>query len=994
MKKGLLIFLGIIVFLLAVLFAAPFLFKDEIKAKIDAELANTINGEVLYNPDGFSLTFFRNFPNITISLEDIGLISHAEAFKGDTLFKTDKLSLVADVMSVISGDQIKIKGISLVKPYIYTKMTADGKNSWDIMKASPEDTVAVTEEEESSEFNIGFEKWEIIDGTIIYVDESLPMYAQLNHLNHEGKGDLTQEIVDIATYTESPDVFIVYDNITYLKKHSFKADVKMNMNYVKGEYRFMENEFAINNFVMGLDGFIGMPGDDIVMDLTYKAKETDFKNLLSLIPAVYAKDFDKLEAAGKIAFDGTIKGTFNEQSMPGFSLNLQINDGMMHYPSLPTSVKDVVMDLAVMNTDGIIDNTIIDLKKFHMSLGENPVDAKVLVEGLNPYKIDANVLAKLNLGDLTKMFPIEGTDLKGIFSMDVTAKGVYSDSLNLMPVVNAKMGLKDGYVKNSEVPFPLEKVNFNAGIISDGQMPTTKVSVDNFDMLLDNEPFSMKAYVVNLDDPNFDVSLKGILDLDKLTKVYPLEDMTVGGRISADITTKGVMSDIDAGRYGNTSTSGTMSVKNLKYTSPDMPQGLTLSTADFAFTPDKLNINTLEGTLGRSDINVNGYVSNYMGYMFGSADTTLRGKMNFASRKFDVNEWMTDDEAATTEPVEEEPLEVFEVPKNIDFVLASAINEVLYDNMVLKDLKGNIIVKDGIVRMDKVGFNTLGGSIVTNGSYNTQDINNPLFDFDMDMKNIAIKEAYATFNTVKSFAPVAEKIDGNFSTILKLKGKLGKDMMPDYATLSGAGMAEVLSAKMEGSKVMGGISKLTKVNELDPMQLKDIKIQYEIKDGKLFVKPFDVKAGNVKMNIEGSNGLDGAIDYFVKMDLPAGAIGSTVNNALSGGNSKNQNIKMDIKILGTYDDPKLTLANSTKEQATEAAKEMVKDKVKEEIDNNAEIQKAKADVEKAKQEAEEKLKAEQERIKQELEQKKKEEEERLKKEAEKQIKDKIKLPKF
>ncbi|HXA03137.1 MAG TPA: AsmA-like C-terminal region-containing protein, partial [Cytophagaceae bacterium] len=397
-----------------------------------------------------------------------------------------------------------------------------------------------------------------------------------------------------------------------------------------------------------------------------------------------------------------------------------------------------------------------------------------------------------------------------------------------------------------------------------------------------------------------------------------------------------------------------------------LTQGMTISDANFSFDPAKMNIKNLTGTLGKSDMKVDGYIANYMGYMFSNG--TVQGKMNFASEKFDVNEWMTENvPAAPGTPAPPADTAAFEVPKNIDFVLASNIKTVLYTNMKMENLTGNIIMKDGICKMDKINFNMLGGSIATNGSYNTQDIKNPKFSMDLDMKNLSIPESYKTFNTLKKFAPAAESMTGTFSSKMNMYGGLGKDMMPLYNTLTGAGNVQIIDAQYKDSKVFSTISTMTKLKDLDPLAMKDVNVKFKISDGKIAVDPFDLKAGNTKMNISGNQSIDGALDYLIKMDVPAGAAGANVNDALSkltgGTPSGNENVKMDFKVGGTYKDPKIGLSGSNmKDQAKDVIKNAVENKIKDEVNNNQDVQKAKDDADKAKKDAEDKAKQEEDRL--------------------------------
>ncbi len=347
----------------------------------------------------------------------------------------------------------------------------------------------------------------------------------------------------------------------------------------------------------------------------------------------------------------------------------------------------------------------------------------------------------------------------------------------------------------------------------------------------------------------------------------------------------------------------------------------------------------------------------------------------------------------------EESLTVVEVPKNIDFTLVSTLGKVLYDNMTMTDMAGTIIVREGAVRIDKVGFNSLGGKFMTSGTYSTKDIKNPTFDFDLNIAEVAVSEADKTFNTVQTLMPLAKNIQGNFSTDFKIAGGLGQDMMPLYNTLTGGGIIKLLSAVVKDAPILSNLSSFTKLKDLETLQLKDVIMQAEVKDGRINFKPFDVAAGPYKMNIAGSNGIDGSLDYKVKMDIPAGQLGNTINTALASLTGKvvanAETIKLDLNVGGTHTKPKIGLAGSS---ATGSVKETVTGAVKDKV--NTEVDKAKGEAEakareeadRLKAEAENRAKAEQERIQAEAEAKKKQLEDEAKKridEEKKRLKNKI-----
>src|SRR5690606_34669008 len=157
---GLLIFLGVVIFLFAALAILPFFFKDEIRAKVDEEIAKSVDAKIKF--DDVSLSIFKNFPNMTISIDKLSMVGTKEGFTGDTLFSAESFSAAVDLMSVISGDKVKVNGIYLNKPYILTKFTKDGKMSWDITKPSADTAEAAPSE--PSNFTVAIDEWKIEDG--------------------------------------------------------------------------------------------------------------------------------------------------------------------------------------------------------------------------------------------------------------------------------------------------------------------------------------------------------------------------------------------------------------------------------------------------------------------------------------------------------------------------------------------------------------------------------------------------------------------------------------------------------------------------------------------------------------------------------------------------------------------------------------------------------------------------------------------------------------
>ncbi len=930
MKKILIGFGIFLVLLVAAAIIIPIVFKDDIKAAIDKEIAKSVNADVVFEVTNFNVTLFQNFPNMTVEVKELGVFNRAP-FEGVPLFVIQELDVEVNLKELIFGDQLRIKGITLVKPQITIHVLADGRANYDIAYPS---TDTVTTVEEPSNFSFGIDHWEVVDGNVEYDDKSLPYFLELKHLNHTGSGDFTQDVFDLKTRSVVDTLTTSYGDMELLTNKRIEMDMVISISDDYSKYTFKENSAKVNDFAMSFDGWFMMNENGYGMDINFKSPANTFKSLLSLVPGMYTKDFDGIETKGELSFNGFAKGTYSDTQMPAFNVALLVKDAMFKYPDLPTAVNNINMDLLIDNKDGIIDNTAVDLKKLHLDFGSNPVDAKLLIQNLRDYRMEGNVKAKLNLAELGKMFPMEGLEMRGTYSVDASAKGVYDSLKKIIPVLNASMSLTDGYVKSAEFPLPLENLNFQSTVKnSSGKMAETVIAVKDFSMLMDGEKFAASLTIENLDDYTWDIKANGAVDIEKMTKIFPLEGMTLAGKVKGDFQTKGKMSDVTAERYDRLPTSGSVSLKEFKLTMKDIPYDVTVSNSEAVFDPKKIELKNTRGTIGKSDFAVAGAVSNYIGYVFGDKEV-IKGNVDFDSELLDLNEFMTETEAPAT-PTDTVAFGVIPIPDNIDFVLRSSVKTVKMMDYIMTNLSGDIIAKDGIANLSNVKFNMLGGTFGVNGAYNPKDIAHPTYDFALKIDGMSIQQAATSFSIVKTYVPIAGLVNGNFSTDFKVNGELGQDLMPKMETVNGAGLVKVAQAALTQSKLVSGVTSLTKLSDTDEVTLKDVLISASISDGRLSVKPFDVKFGNYVTTVAGSTGMDGTINYSLKMMVPAGQLGSQFNNFVNqntGTTNATTEIPLTIGVGGTYNDPKTTLmAQEQKQQAKEAVAQKAEEKGKEAI---------------------------------------------------------------
>ncbi|MCB0762918.1 MAG: AsmA family protein, partial [Flavobacteriales bacterium] len=423
MKKFLKITGIVLLVILAILIALPFLFKDKIAEQIRVVANESLNATLDFND--LSISLFSNFPHATVTLEGL-TIDGAGNFESVRLAELGSVSATVNIMSLL-GETMQIESVSIANGKLDVRVLEDGSANYDIAKADDTETPEpATEEEEGGAFALELQSYELVNLDIEYSDATLPMTASIKTLNHSGSGDFTASKTLLETKTSMARLDVEYDKVKYIRKAVVDMIVNLDLDLENMHFVFAQNEVGINDLKLGIDGSLDMPGDDMAMDITFGAKDANFKSLLSLVPAEFATDLKGVEAAGTMSFNGFVKGGMSETSMPGYGIDIKVKDGRFNYPDLPKSVENIQVDMMVDASDGNnFDATVVDIKRFYMEMADNPVDLRLrLTTPESDPNIDCSVQAKVILDNLADVIPLEeGETISGSINADLALKG-------------------------------------------------------------------------------------------------------------------------------------------------------------------------------------------------------------------------------------------------------------------------------------------------------------------------------------------------------------------------------------------------------------------------------------------------------------------------------------------------------------------------------------------------------------------------------------------
>ncbi|MEI7811462.1 MAG: AsmA-like C-terminal region-containing protein [Ignavibacteria bacterium] len=727
MKKPAII-TGVIIFVLLLLMViTPIFFKGNIEELVKKEANKRLNASLNFESTGISM--FKSFPDLTLSIDNFTIVSK-EPFKGDTLISASSFQVTVNLWSAVSKN-IKVEAIKIVRPKLNIKVLRDSTANYMVIKP---DTANPSK---GSAMNVSLKKYTVEDGQFIYEDQTSDIFVVMKNLNHTGSGDFSQNRFDLLTKTTVEAMNLEFKGISYLKNVATTLDMDIDADIAAKKFTFKKNELHINNLILKLDGYFAKPDTNISMDINFESARTDFKDIVSLIPSAYSsKDFSALKSSGKMLFKGNARGIYNKSGMPAFNIRLMIQNGYFQYPKLPTPVKDVNMDLNIMNPGQTPDQTVINLKLLHFVIGNEPFDGSLLVKTpkSNPY-IDMRAKGRINLAQLKSALPLEDiSKLEGIVQADFQARGNLGDvKKNQLANVQASgtTALNNFAMAGKKLP---QEIKINQALL---KMNTQFFALQSFSMTIGQSDISaegslsnMLGYLFNKGTISGSLNVNSsLLDLNKLMPEQPKNQQPTDNQVKSkavelpervEFTMNSNFSKVIFQNLELQNVRGVIKLKDKKLSMDPLNMNLlggSLTTNGFYYTPDK-NTQNISFNLSVNNFDIGKTYENFVTvrqfapmakYIHGNFDTKLRLATSLSTDMTPVWNSFNSQGALSLARAEVKDFKPFEMIGN-----TLKINEL--KNPLLENIKPSFTITDGKFTISPFNFKVYNCDITFSGS--------------------------------------------------------------------------------------------------------------------------------------------------------------------------------------------------------------------------------------------------------------------------------------
>jgi len=505
---------------------------------------------------------------------------------------------------------------------------------------------------------------------------------------------------------------------------------------------------------------------------------------------------------------------------------------------------------------------------------------------------------------------IEKVQTNGSFTIKGFAKGIIDD--NTIPKFNVNIVSKNASFKYPDLPKSVKNINLNTSLgNTTGNADDIFLDLEKLSLQIDQDVFNAHGKIKQLTANRFvDMNLDGTLNLGNLSQAYPIKlDNELKGILKANLHTSFSQSAIDNNNYEQIKNNGDFSISDFKFASKDIVNPIYISEATVDFTPQRVSLKKLEAKSGESDIKGTGTIDNLMGFLF--SNKKLKGDFNINSTLFNVSDFMVDNTTETENTQKEsEEGDALKIPAFLDTKISANAKKVIYDDLILENVTGDVIIKDETVTLRNVTTQLFDGNMSINGNVSTKN-ETPTFNMDLGIHKFDIAKSFNGMDLLSSIAPVAKMLQGKLNTDLSLKGKLDDSFSLDLNSLTGNALAEVLTTKISPEKA----SAFSKINDqlsfidLNKLDLKDLKTALKFENGKVAIKPFDVHYEDIKIQIAGSHSFENNLGYTATFDVPAKYFGNEVGgilSKLSDEDIKDVNVPVAANIGGTVSSPKVS----------------------------------------------------------------------------------------
>ena len=762
--------------------------------------------------------------------------------------------------------------------------------------------------------------------TEFQLNDTVPMSASVNglQLKYDGNIDSLNSINGLLQLALK-DIYFSMGKDKYAEHLQLVLNSPLSVDINNQSFQSDNTDILINEYLINLKGNASHNSDngDIKVDMTAKTNTWNIGKLLRLLPNIVTSklpadiDFD-----GNLSLNATAKGVYNNSSIPVISADVHYSDGRV-------AVKDIPFKFTDINTRAHADidmktKSKLQVHSFSAKTGKNSVKASGTVDDLLdkmfcdvkleaqldipelkpviPAEIkaagivNANISAKFTLEQINKMYleQIKATGTLDFNNLDV----VYNDSMKVkseqMQVYFAMPNPSKSKLSNELVHAEIESKDLNINMVSllsaDVKDVKLDIGVSNFldttKLLSVACDFDFRRLNATMDTISVSVNKpvgSVVVQPSERNKKNPTikwsyQNDGISAQMGKDLSVQTQKIDI-SGRVSYNPKEEDIILQWNPDVKVDLQQGelnmasfpttIYIPAVKFDFSSRKLDIKESKIKLGNSAFGLSGTVTNIGRYLKDRG--ILRGELFFVSEYADIYQLMDyinglgSDSTNVGQDVESKEDNPFIVPLGVDITLNTKVKGALVGNTQLRDLHGQLTIKDGALVLEEMGFTSEAAKMQLTAIYRSPRKNHLFAGVDFHLLNIDIAKLISMFPEIDTIVPMLKTFAGKAEFHFAIETYMKSNYDIKYSTLLGSAAIHGEDLVLLDNETFNTISKKLLFKKKTKNKIDSLSVELTIFKNEIDLYPFLIAMDKYKAVISGRHNLDMTFDYHISV---------------------------------------------------------------------------------------------------------------------------------
>jgi hypothetical protein len=587
--------------------------------------------------------------------------------------------------------------------------------------------------------------------------------------------------------------------------------------------------------------------------------------------SVSFKDIQNKKIINLLVKDGELSGDFTEKE---FELKAQV---ATEIEKINFNRNNYILDKkAEIATEVMVNlnQSIFEIKKLHVELPEITLDSKGKITYsekiqnilLNVKGSEMSIQSFISLLPKAQQNKLKDYQSTGDFYFDADIKG--SIGPKKVPSIKIKAGIKNGSVtiENEKIKKQkIENVELNVEFTNgtSTSLNSAVLQINKFNGTLDGNPISAKASIRNFNNPSIFLTLATSASLKKLAELMPDAPVKfTNGSMSINVNLNGLWSDFSAvNNIEKTNANGYIVIKDAAFQLPNSSLVCKNGNGNFSFEKNDLKINQLNAQLGSSDLALQGYFRNLLGFLL-FPDQSLQIDAQLKANKINLAELIS---STPTNNTQSEYL--IKLNPKLSCNLKVDINELIFQKFKANDIGGNIQIGNQQINTDYLSFRAQDGLVFTKIKLDAS-LGKPLsIDADVNLKKINITKFFYEFEEFGLEIIQSKNLKGLATASIKIHSIWDKYLAANTDALTAEGPILIENGELINFEPMLALSKFIDVNELKNLKFASLANTLSIKNRIVTIPAMQIQSNALNLDFAGTHNFDNIIDYRLKILL-------------------------------------------------------------------------------------------------------------------------------